>query len=49
MEPIQIVQIVTAIVLVAAGAIAIRLICATLAIIAGVLAAVVVTLIRRDW
>ena len=46
MEPIQ---IVTAIVLVAAGAIAIRLICATLAVLAGVLAAVVVTLIRRDW
>jgi len=49
MEPIQIVQIATVIVLVAAGAIAIRLICATLAVLAGVLAAVVVTLIRRDW
>lgn len=46
MEPIQ---IATVIVLVAAGAIAIRLICATLAVLAGVLAAVVVTLIRRDW
>lgn len=46
MEPIQ---IVTALVLVAAGIVAIRLIYATLAVLAGVLAAVVVTLIRRDW
>lgn len=46
MEPIQ---IVTALVLVAAGIVTIRLIYATLAVLAGVLAAVVVTLIRRDW